>query len=92
MSQTGINLAHKKSLKKSYKFLTLQEKKLVKILEAYEEAQRFLYSPTGFYATAPRLKNGQINWDLISDLKLNVFEDMNKKIEKYSKYDEKKFY
>lgn len=89
-SISGIKTATNKALKKSYKHLTPEQKKIVKLYEAYEQANKFLYGHYGFYETAKRLKNGQIDFNSVNERTLSVFEDANKTIEKYNKIDEEK--
>ena len=88
MSKQGIKTATNKALKKCYKFLFCSQKRLVKIKENKDKAERYLYGYAGFYQTAKRTNNGSVDWDNISERELNAFESANKAIEKFNKQDE----
>jgi len=84
----GIKTAHNKSLKKSYKHLDGQEKRLVKINERYEIANTFLYGRKGFYSTVKRSSNNTVDWDSVDESLMASFTHATKEIEKYHKQDE----
>jgi primosomal protein N' len=86
MSYKGILLAHKKSLKKNYKHLDLIQKKIIKAVEKKELAEKELYGARGFYANAPRTEYGVVNWDALTQEQNNLFNLLNKNLEKSSKY------
>lgn len=88
MSAQGIRTATNKALKKCYKFLSTSEKKLVKIKEDRDIAEKYLYGIRGFYKTAKRKSNGAIDWDAISDREMQLFESSNKAIDKFNRQDE----
>ncbi len=89
MSQKGILVAHRKSIKKSYKHLTIKEKRIMKIIEAKEQAEKYLYGFNGIYKRAKRLSNGQVDWSCFTNAEIDIFHTSEKAIEKYNKIDEK---
>ncbi|SED11792.1 hypothetical protein SAMN04489761_4327 [Tenacibaculum sp. MAR_2009_124] len=89
MCQRRINRAHKKSITPSYKHLTKSEYQLIKKIEKYDQAQKGLYAPlTGFYATCQRLPNGSVNVEILTDQQLDLWDDLLKKTQILSKYEE----
>lgn len=84
MKHSGIQRAHKKSLKKIYKHLTPRQKMIVKCRESYDLADRELYGYSGFYAKAPRKSNGAVDWESLDERTLDWVERAHKKIDKYN--------
>lgn len=81
----SIILAHKKSLKKSYKHLNKNQKKIIKLIEKKELIEKYFYAPlSGFYKRTPRI-NGAVDWSKLSDNELNFFEYQTKEFEKVNK-------
>lgn len=85
MSQKGILLAHRKSLKITYKNLNTQQKRIIKALEELEQIDKFYYSSRGFFATCPKI-NGAPNWDKIGEKQLDLIDEMEIKKNKYNKF------
>ena len=81
MSQKTIMLAHKKSLKKSYKHLDVKQKKIIKAIETKDFAEKELYGARGFFALAPR-KNGAVDFEVMTQKELDIFKIIQKKLEK----------
>lgn len=88
MLKGGIKTAHNKSLKRSYKNLDQKQYRVIKVIEAKEQADKFLYGRFGFFATAPRLENKSIDWDRVDPNILIAVENSNKAIEKFNKLDD----
>lgn len=85
MSQKGILLAHKKSIQKNYKHLNAEQKKIIKAIEEKELAEKELYGIKGFFAKAPR-KNGTVDWEQMTEKDLDIFDFIQKRFDKASKY------
>lgn len=61
--------------KKTYKGLTEDQKKMVKLTEQFNQLDKDL---NYFWLTAPRNNNNSVCWDNCSDEQLNYFEHINK--------------
>jgi hypothetical protein len=92
MSKSGLKTAINKYLKTTYKHLNNKEKKIIKAREQLDYISKELYGHRGFYALAPRTKNGAVDWDLLSDREIDYFKQINNDSEKcrkfLSKYDD----
>lgn len=81
-----IATAHKKSLKKTYKYLNKKQYKIIKLIEKKELIEKYFYAPlSGFYKRAPRENNGVINWEKLSNSDIDLFEYQTKEFEKINK-------
>lgn len=70
------------SRKPSYKMLTENEKRIKKLHERKELLEKFFYAPlSGFYKRAPRLKNGQVDWDSLTEKEKDSFDYFFKELE-----------
>lgn len=71
-----------------YKYLSPVQKRIIKAFDAKNEAEKFLYGHAGFYTTTPRNSNGNIQWNLIDNRTLDLFEISNSRIKKFNEIDE----
>lgn len=87
MSQKGIELAHKKSLKVSYKHLSCEQKRIVKLHEELDLIEKFFYAPlSGFFARCPKKSgSGAVDWDKVDEKTLDIVDYNDKKKEKINK-------
>lgn len=88
MSQSQINAAHRKSLTSVYKHLTSEQKRIIKLKEKKDLAEKFLYGSRGFYSHVVRLPDNQVNWDCVPDETLNLVSSSMKDIERFLKVDD----
>lgn len=65
--------------KKSYKGLSEDQKRMIKLTEKYEQLDKDL---NYFWQTAPRNINGAVDWDNCTTEQLEYFEYINKDLEK----------
>lgn len=65
--------------KKRYKGLTAEQKAYIKAKEAFEQSEKAL---SAFWRTAPRSSTGAVNWDKMTELELDYFDEIHKKHEK----------
>lgn len=65
--------------KKSYKGLSNEEKRMVKLTELHEQLEKDL---NYFWNTAPRNNSGAVDWENCTEEQLKYFEYVNKKKEK----------
>jgi len=77
-----LKQVHMRSLKPSYKELTKEEYRLIKLVEKKEQLQKYLYGHNGFYKNCPRNKNGSVCWDKLTEKEKDTFSYHNKEIEK----------
>ncbi|WP_152633273.1 hypothetical protein [Aliarcobacter butzleri] len=70
--------------KPTYKHLTKDEATYHKALVEKDRLNKELYGVRGIYATLPK-KNGAINWEAASNEDLELFEIINKRVEKINK-------
>lgn len=61
--------------KKRYKGLTDEQKKYIKVKEAYEQSEKAM---DDFWKTAPRTQTGAVDWNSMTDSQLDYFEVINK--------------
>jgi oligoendopeptidase F len=85
MLKNGLKTAHNKSLKISYRGLDRKEIKIIKAIELKERAEKELYGVNGFYQLSKRTQTGAIDWDSLTERELNLFDSLNRKIEKSNK-------
>jgi hypothetical protein len=88
MLKGGLKTAHNKSLKPSYKKLSAEDYKIIKKVERYELADKYLNGYKGFWATSPRKENGQVDWDKIDADTFSMFEHCNKICQSFAKIDD----
>ena len=88
MLKNGIKTAHNKSLKRSYKHLSKEEYRVMKLIERAEQAEKYLYGHYGFYTRMPRIENGQIDWQNVPENEYSMFVKCNKAKEKFNKIDD----
>lgn len=67
--------------KTSYRGLTSDQKKMVKLVEKHRLLEKDL---NYFWANAPRQENDAVNWDAMSSTQLDYFDFLNKESEKVS--------
>lgn len=79
MGNIAYQKAFRKQQKKSYKGLTEEQRKYIKAKETYEMAEKEL---NRFYSTANRKENGNVDFENMSELDLDLFEHLNKTKEK----------
>lgn len=77
-----IATAHKKSLKKTYKYINKKQYKIIKLIEKRELIEEYFY---GFYKRAPRKNNGMVDWEKLSNGEIDFFEYQTKESEKINK-------
>lgn len=70
---------YQKLNKKRYKGLTDEQKKYIKAKEAYEKSEKDM---NDFWKTAPRCESGAVDWESMTDLQLDYFEEINKNHER----------
>lgn len=79
MGSLQYQKAFKKQLKTTYKCLTPEQKRYVKAEEERRITDKAL---SDFYAHAPRLQNGAVDWQSLTEQQLDYFEEINKRHEK----------
>lgn len=77
-----LKQVHQRSLKPSYKGLTKEEHRLIKLIERKEQLQKSLYGHNGFYKDCPRNKNGSVCWEELTEKEQDFFSYHNKEHEK----------
>ncbi len=82
MSEQGIRTAHNKSIKPVYKHLSAKQKAIVKLKERMNRLDKDLHGYRGFYDTCPRLSNGAVAWDSITNAELDYFDRINKEYDR----------
>ena len=75
-------VCEKQNKRKSYKGLTEDEKKYIKIKEKYDLIDK---DYNDFYKTAPRNSNGAVDWKKLSEKELDIFDYLYKQHEKLLK-------
>ena len=89
MGNITYQKAFRKQLRTSYKGLNTQQKAYIKAKEKYEQCDKFL---SYFYSTCPRGKDGSVNWDIIPETDIDLFEqqekEKNKAVAKMSKLED----
>jgi hypothetical protein len=61
------------------------EYRYIKLIEIKEQTERALYGPNGFFATAPRKENGNVDFEKLNDKVLDNFESWDKDLKEINK-------
>lgn len=79
MGNLQYQKAFRKQLKTTYKGLTPEQKRYAKSEEERRITDKDL---TDFYAHAPRLDSGAVDWQALTEQQLDYFEQLNKRHER----------